>query len=152
METQQIILIVLVVALVLVLVIMPIFTNKKRQKSISDLHGALKAGDRIMTIGGIIGTVLAVNQVSPVDKEIIIETGVGDNKTTLVLDIKALYQVIPTNTAPYVPATDASTVKVDEPFAEEVKAEEVKVIEEVKTEEVKATEPKPVKKTPSSKK
>ncbi len=118
LESTQIIMIVLVVALVLVLVIMPIFTNKKRQNSVNQLHSSLKPGDKIMTIGGIIGTVLAVNQTSPVDKEIVIETGVGEKMTTMVLDIKALYQVLP--------AAYGQTPAAAEPVAAtEVEAENV---------------------------
>ena len=46
------------------------------------------------TVGGIIGKVIEIRETSPVDKEMVIETGVGDNKTTIVFDIRALGRVI----------------------------------------------------------
>ncbi len=166
MGTQQIVLIVLVVLLVIVLIVMPIFTNKKRQQSVNTLHNSLKVGDKVMTIGGIIGTVTDVRQTSPVDKEFTIETGEDGRKTTMVLDIKALYQILPAASATTAveptakteePAVTETTVAdVFEEHAVESEPVEEKVKEEVKeepvaeTEEAKAEEPKPVSKPRTS--
>ena len=90
----------LLVVLVVVLLVVPMFTNKKRAKETSELHNSLKPGDVIKTVGGIIGTIIEIRQISPVDKEMVIETGVGDNKTTMVLDIQALYVVMSRVDAP----------------------------------------------------
>ncbi|MCH5157680.1 MAG: preprotein translocase subunit YajC [Clostridiales bacterium] len=84
----------LLVVLVVVLLVVPMFTNKKRAKEANELHNSLKPGDLIKTVGGVIGTIVEIRQVSPADKEMVIETGVGDNKTTMVFDIQALYQVL----------------------------------------------------------
>lgn len=84
----------LLVVLVVVLLVVPMFTNKKRAKQTSELHNSLRPGDVIKTVGGIIGTIKEVRQVSPVDKEMVIETGDGDNKTTMVFDVQALYQIM----------------------------------------------------------
>ncbi|MDR2201745.1 MAG: preprotein translocase subunit YajC [Clostridiales bacterium] len=136
--TEQGILLGLIIVLIAALVIMPIFTNRRKQKSIDTLHGSLRVGDKIMTIGGIIGVVTEIKQTSPVDKEITIETGGEGSKTALTLDIKALYTVM-TPIAPAVtddksasdadvfsdaPVTESVPVK-DEPveFAEPAKVE-----------------------------
>ena len=79
------------VVLVAALLIVPMFTNKKRAKQESERYNSLRPGDVIKTVGGIIGTVIEIRQVSPTEKELVIETGVGDNKTTMVFDIQALY-------------------------------------------------------------
>lgn len=171
MGTQQIVLIVLVVLLVIVLIVMPIFTNKKRQQSVNTLHNSLKVGDKVMTIGGIIGTVTDVRQTSPVDKEFTIETGEDGRKTTMVLDIKALYQILPAASATTAveptakteePAVTETTVAdvfeehavesepVEEKVKEEVKEEPVAETEASVTEEAKAEEPKPVSKPRTS--
>lgn len=134
METQQIILIVLVVLLVLVLIVMPIFTNKKRQQSVNTLHNSLKVGDKIMTIGGVIGIVTDIRQTSPVDKEFTIETG----SSTMVFDIKALYQIMPATapvTAPVQQTVEAAETVKPETEAADVFEEPAEVKEEVKTEE-----------------
>lgn len=144
----------LLVVLVAALLIVPMFTNKKRAKQANELHNSLKPGDVIKTIGGIIGTIVEVRQVSPTDKELVIETGIGDNKTTMVFDIQALYQVISRADAPVPPveaqasqepAADAEQGEAAEAIAQpveqevEAKSEEATVaVEAPATEEVKA--------------
>ncbi len=84
----------LLVVLVVVLLVVPMFTNKKRAKQTMDLHNSLMPGDVIKTVGGIIGTIKEIRQISPNDREMIIETGEGDNTSTMTFDIQALYQVL----------------------------------------------------------
>lgn len=91
---DQILLIVLLVAMVIVIIVLPMFTNKKRQKQINALQDSVKVGSTIKTIGGIIGKVIEIRQTSPVDKEMVIETGRDGSKTTMVFDIQAVYQVM----------------------------------------------------------
>ncbi|MCM1367383.1 MAG: preprotein translocase subunit YajC [Roseburia sp.] len=122
----------LLVVLVVVLLVVPMFTNKKRAKQTSELHNSLRPGDVIKTVGGIIGTIKEVRQVSPVDKEMVIETGEGDNKTTMVFDIQAFYQVMSraagsssqvfenedTSAQPTAEAASVEPVAEEEPVAE----------------------------------
>ena len=103
----------LLVVLVVVLLVVPMFTNKKRAKQTTELHNSLKPGDVIKTVGGIIGTIKSIRQITPNDKEMVIETGEGDNKTTMVFDIQALYQVMSRADEP----VDAFEQKADEPAA-----------------------------------
>lgn len=105
----------LLVVLVVVLLVVPMFTNKKRAKQTTELHNSLRPGDVIKTVGGIIGTIKSIRQISPNDKEMVIETGEGDNKTTMVFDIQALYQVMSRADAP----VDAFEEHTDEPKTEE---------------------------------
>lgn len=93
-DPTTIVFIALLALLVLALLIVPMFTNKKRARQTDEMHRSLKAGDLIKTIGGIIGTIKEIRQISPVDKEMVIETGDGDNKCTMVFDIQALYQIM----------------------------------------------------------
>lgn len=133
----QIILIVLLAVMVIVLIVLPMFTNKKRTKAVNELHSSIATGDVIKTVGGIIGTVLSVREISPVDKEMVIETGVGNNKTTLVFDIQAVYQVISKANAPVAPI---ATEEVKEEAKPEIKEEVVEAAKpEIKEESVVAT-------------
>lgn len=131
-NTATIIFIVLLVVLIIALLVIPMFTNKKRAKQTEELHRSLKPGDLIKTVGGIIGTIKDVRTVSPVDKEMVIETGEGDNKTTMVLDIQALYQVI--SRAP-------SAVAVQETSEDTASAEAAPAAEQAQTEQPVAEAP-----------
>ena len=91
MEPITIIMIVIVAIVFVGMLIMPMFTNKKRNAQQNDLYTNLAPGDEIMTIGGIVATVLEIEEVSPVDKRILIESGAEGSKTTLWLDIKGIF-------------------------------------------------------------
>lgn len=125
MDPTTIIFIVLLVVLVIALLVVPMFTNKKRAKQTDELHRSLQPGDLIKTVGGIIGTIKEIRQISPTDREMIIETGEGDNKTTMTFDIQALYQVM-SRSATAVAAKEELDLPDEEPEknAEEPKTEE----------------------------
>ncbi len=120
MDPTTIIFIVLLVVLVIALLVVPMFTNKKRAKQTDELHRSLQPGDLIKTVGGIIGTIKEIRQISPTDREMIIETGEGDNKTTMTFDIQALYQVM-SRSSTIVPAKDDDAESAE---SEKVKTEE----------------------------
>ncbi|MCH5165264.1 MAG: preprotein translocase subunit YajC [Clostridiales bacterium] len=137
-----IVFIVLLVLLIVALLVVPMFTNKKRARQTEELHRSLQPGDLIKTVGGIIGTIKEIRQVSPVDREMVIETGDGDNKTTMVFDIQALYQVMSRNSTVVSAADNANENEAEStesvaPVVEEKAPENVEneaVVEE-KTEE-----------------
>ncbi|MDE5562138.1 MAG: preprotein translocase subunit YajC [Clostridiales bacterium] len=104
-DPTTIIFIVLLALLIVALLIVPMFTNKKRARQTDELHRSLKPGDLIKTVGGVVGTIVEIRQISPVDKEMVIETGVEGRKTTMVFDIQALYQVM-SRSSTIVPAND----------------------------------------------
>ena len=91
-DAVVIIVIVALVLLVGAMIIMPMFTSKKRNSQTNALYSNLSPGDKVMTIGGIIGTILEIAERSPADKELLIETGAEGSKTTLWIDLKGVYQ------------------------------------------------------------
>lgn len=97
---EQIILIVLLAVMVVVLIVLPMFTNRRRNKAVNELYNSIVPGDVIKTVGGVIGEVKEVRQLTPVDKQIVIETGADGSKTTMVFDIQAVYQVLNKVNAP----------------------------------------------------
>lgn len=103
-EGQTVIMLVLLAVMVVVLIVLPMFTNKRRNKAINDLHSSLRPGDVVKTVGGIVGTITEIREISPVDKEMVVETGVGDRKSTMVFDVQAVYQVLSKVDAPVEPA------------------------------------------------
>ncbi len=120
---QQIILIVVVVLLVIALIVLPMFTNKKRQKAIQELHNSISVGDTVKTVGGIVGKIVAINEINAVDKEFVLETGLDGSKSTMVFDFNAIYQVMAKSGAK--PAvSEAKTVEVTPVEQEEKPAED----------------------------
>ncbi len=99
-QPTQIIMIVVVILLVVALIVLPMFTNKKRQKAIQELHNSIAVGDTVKTVGGIVGKIVAINDINAVDKEFVLETGLEDSKTTMVFDFNAIYQVMSKGSKP----------------------------------------------------
>ena len=89
--------IIMIVVLVAVFVVMMIISNinaKKRQKAEQERMSKLAPGDKVLTASGIIGTIVKIVEISPVDMNVIIETGDGDSKCTLTFDVRGIYQVL----------------------------------------------------------
>ena len=120
---QQIILIVVVVLLVIALIVLPMFTNKKRQKAIQELHNSISVGDTVKTVGGIVGKIVAINEINAVDKEFVLETGLDGSKSTMVFDFNAIYQVMAKSGAKPAVSED-KTVEVTPVEQEEKPAED----------------------------
>ncbi|MEG1527667.1 MAG: preprotein translocase subunit YajC [Clostridia bacterium] len=78
-----------VVVLMVVLLIVP---QRKQKKQREQMVAKLKVGSSITTIGGIIGTVLDINETNG---DMVIETGIDGSKTTMKVVKGALYQVNP---------------------------------------------------------
>lgn len=94
MDKNTIIMIVVVVLLLVALIVLPMITNKKRQKQVQELHNSIAVGDTVKTVGGIVGKIVAINDVNAVDKEFVLETGLDGSKSTMVFDFNAIYQVM----------------------------------------------------------
>lgn len=90
-----------IIAVFLVVMFVPqYFSRKKREKQVQGMFDNIKPGVVIKTIGGMICTILQVIEITPVEKRILVETGEGSNKATMLFDIQAVYQVIQPLTVP----------------------------------------------------
>ena len=128
-KTTQIIMIVIVVLLLVALIVLPMITNKKRQKQVQELHNSIAVGDTVKTVGGIVGKIVAINDVNAVDKEFVLETGLDGSKSTMVFDFNAIYQVMSKSgktVAPVKeeaqPAETANEEKVEEKSSDEIES------------------------------
>ena len=70
---------VLLVVMVVVFCFVMIRPQKKQEKQIAEMRDSLAVGDEVVTIGGIIGTVLIIK-----DDKIMIETGNDRTKLTIL--------------------------------------------------------------------
>ncbi|NLF27513.1 MAG: preprotein translocase subunit YajC [Clostridiales bacterium] len=70
--------IIMIVAMIAIFYFLMIRPQRKKDKKVKDMLGALKVGDRICTIGGIYGTVVQLRDDS-------VTLAVGAQKTQLVM-------------------------------------------------------------------
>ena len=94
MDPQQIIMIVVIGLLLVAMIVLPMITQKKRQKAVQEMHNSIGVGDKIKTVGGIVGVIVAINEINALEKEFVLETGQEGSKCTMVFDFNAIYQVI----------------------------------------------------------
>lgn len=84
---------VLIIALAAILIVFFVLSsrsNKKRQKETQEMLDAVQPGNKVKTIGGICGIVVAVD---PEDNTFVLETGTeATGKSYLKFDKQAIYQ------------------------------------------------------------
>lgn len=117
---ESIIMIVLMVAIFYFLLIRP---ENKRKKAMDQMRSALKKGDKIVTIGGIMGTIVRVT-----DESIVIET--SEDRVRMEL---AKWSVMTNNTA----QEKAQKARAEAQAAAKARAEEKKKEKEEKKKEKK---------------
>ena len=113
---------IILAVMVVAMLIMPYFTNKKRNQQYMDMISNIKVGDLVKTAGGIIGRVTKITDKGEI-KTIILETGAKSSKSTMEFDISSVYCVL-------------QSTKV-----EETKEESKETTEETSVEEVVVTKP-----------
>ena len=134
---------VFLIVMILAMLILPYFTNKKRNKQYMDMISSIKVGDLVKTAGGLIGRVTKITDKGEI-KTIILETGSKTEKSYMEFDISSVYCVLKSTK---VEEPKSVEEKTEEPKAEEVeeKQEGARVSEEPKKETA------PKKKTTTSK-
>lgn len=151
---------VILIVMVLAMLILPYFSNKKRNQQYMEMINGIKVGSVVKTAGGVIGRVTKITDKGGV-KTIILETGAKSNKSTMEFDINSVYCILESSKAEK-SKDEAETVETEnveetkEESVEETKEESVEEVkEEVVAEETKLEEPvseKETKKAPKAKK
>ena len=128
-STSSIIWLVVLIGLIVVMLVLPSISQKKRVQAYEEMKSRLRAGDKVQTIGGIVGKVVKIKEANGV-QTILIETGDKTNKTVIEFDINAIAGVVeglnnPNQDAPQVIEKEDELEEVDVAFdAEEQSAEE----------------------------
>ena len=75
--------------MILIFYFMIIRPQKKQQKKMAEMLAGLQVGDKIVTIGGIVGKITKIK-----DDEVIIETGAGTDKSHIKFQKAAISTVL----------------------------------------------------------
>lgn len=76
--------------ILVVMVLLMIIPQRRNKKKTEEMMSKLQVGAIVTTIGGIIGEVIKIDQSNG---HLFIETGMGDNKTTMEFTKGAIYMV-----------------------------------------------------------
>lgn len=133
----------LIVALIAMLV-MPYFTQRKKNQEYMKMLEGIHVGDLVKTAGGIIGKVTKITDKGDI-KTVVLETGSKSEKSYMELDMTMIYCVLKSTKAPVEESDKAEVTetKVEEKPEEKTEEKPVETKTEEKTEEVKAEETKP---------
>lgn len=92
-NTSSIIWLVVLVVMIVVMLVLPSVTQKKRVKAYQEMQSRLKAGDKVQTIGGIVGKIVRIKESNGV-KTIFVETGDKNSKMVIEFDANAIAGVV----------------------------------------------------------
>ena len=128
MGAGTIIIYVVLILVLLAMLIMPYFTQKKKNQEFAKMLNSIKVGDLVKTAGGIIGKVTKITDKGEI-KTVILETGSKTEKSYMEFDLSMIYCVLK--------STKATAVEEKSEIEESAKVEENKT-EDAKVEESKA--------------
>ncbi len=86
-------------AFFVLMIVMTIVPQKKRQKQTQQMMDNLSAGDKVMTIGRLIGKIVAIDTEN---KQVTLNVGTEDSETLIVIDRNAIGYVIDGKNKPVV--------------------------------------------------
>lgn len=89
----SIVLWVVLIAVLIVMLILPTFTQRKRNKEFMQMIDSIKVGDTVRTAGGIIGRVTKIMDKGEI-KTVILETGSKTDKSYMEFDIQMIGAVL----------------------------------------------------------
>ena len=79
------------------MIVMTIVPQRKRKKEYQDLMSNLSVGDKVMTIGRLIGKIYAIDDEN---KQVTLNVGTDDSQTLIVIDKNAIATVIDSKNKP----------------------------------------------------
>lgn len=103
--------IIIIIVLLVAFFVWSYISQKKKQKQFNETISAVKPGNKVKTIGGVVGEVVEVNDA---DETFVLKTGTEGNYSYMRFDKQAIYQ---TDATP-APAAEAAEDTADEEPAE----------------------------------
>lgn len=105
----------IVIGIIVLMIVMNIISQRKQSKQINEMLARMDIGAKVMTRGGLIGTIVEIN----VDN-LILDIGTATSSTLITIDRNSVYYVYP---------SEEKVEEITETASEEIVAEEV--VEEV---------------------
>ena len=81
-DKSQIIMIVILSVFFVAMILMSVIPQRKQKKKMQEMMGSLSVGDKVMTIGGFVGTIVEINQDSD---RFLINVGTDDEPTKVTV-------------------------------------------------------------------
>ncbi|MBR7160106.1 MAG: preprotein translocase subunit YajC [Clostridia bacterium] len=100
-----------VIGIIVLMIVMNIISQRKQSKQINEMLARMDIGAKVMTRGGLIGTIVEIN----VDN-LILDIGTATSSTLITIDRNSVYYVYP---------SEEKVEEITETASEEIVAEEV---------------------------
>ena len=88
----------ILLGMVVLLGVMMFISAKRRRRShemITKMHDELRPGQRVRTVGGVVGRIKEIREESRELKTVLIQTGNDKHPAYMLFDIQAIYGVVP---------------------------------------------------------
>lgn len=123
-DAKTIIIFVVAGVLIVGMFVFNMLTSKKQRKAEEDRLKNLKIGDKVLMSCGIQGTIVEINEISPVDTNVVIRTGSEDEPCTLTFDVRAVYRTLDDKASDTAAESEANEEKPEEKVEEKTEASE----------------------------
>ena len=123
-DAKTIIIFVVAGVLIVGMFVFNMLTSKKQRKAEEDRLKNLKIGDKVLMSCGIQGTIVEINEISPVDTNVIIRTGSEDEPCTLTFDVRAVYRTLDDNASDTAAESETNEEKTEEKVEEKTEVSE----------------------------
>ena len=123
-DAKTIIIFVVAGVLIVGMFVFNMLTSKKQRKAEEDRLKTLKIGDKVLMSCGIQGTIVEINEISPVDTNVVIRTGSEDEPCTLTFDVRAVYRTLDDKASDTAAESETNEEKPEEKVEEKTKASE----------------------------
>ncbi len=144
-QGSSIIMLVVLGLLIVLMLVLPTINQNKRVKAYQEMQSGLKAGDKVQTVGGIIGRIVRINEKDGM-KTFVLETGDKNNKMYIEFNLDAIAGVVtggPTAIAKSTNSLEAETLEeINSEKSEPTIVDVEDSVEEEKSEEKKQSKKK----------
>lgn len=123
-DAKTIIIFVVAGVLIVGMFVFNMLTSKKQRKAEEDRLKNLKIGDKVLMSCGIQGTIVEINEISPVDTNVVIRTGSEDEPCTLTFDVRAVYRTLDDKASDTAVESETNEEKPEEKGEEKTEASE----------------------------